>query len=111
MSLIRRGLLPLLAIAAAVAAASTGSPVGGTPAAAAEPSPSASATATPPPWLLLCIGNLNPPGFELEYYWYNSCDRCRVAGEAGLADGRWREYRCVGAPVGLDYTYPLYVRR
>lgn len=119
MSLLRRVPLSLSALvgAAAVLFAAGAAPYGGAAPAAGAPAVAAVAAVaapatTPPPWELLCIGgNLNPPGFELENYWHDTCGQCRTAGEAGIADGRWVEYRCVGAPVGLDFTYPLYVRR
>lgn len=59
---------------------------------------------------ILCLSVNQPPGYELEYFWFDSCGDCQRAGEAGIARGDWQEYRCTGFPIGLDYVYPLYVR-
>jgi hypothetical protein len=59
---------------------------------------------------LACLGSSAPAGFTLDYYYNMTCGECRDAGDAGIAAGVWREYRCTTAPIGLDVVYPLYVR-
>jgi hypothetical protein len=75
---------------------------------AGVPASAAVTTPAPIPSILLCAF---PPGegFErLGTYW--DCFQCLRAGDAGVARGEWREFRCPGRPVGLDYEYDLYVR-
>jgi len=67
-------------------------------------------TTTVPPWPPdFC--KPTPSGFERLPHDYLSCRECNEAGDAGLARGDWREYRCVTWPVGMDVTHYLFVLR
>lgn len=49
------------------------------------------------------------PGWNRVNRQHHDCAECRAAGDEGVLDGEWPEYRCGYFPVGLDVVYYLYV--
>lgn len=103
----RRTALALLSTATLALAAGV---LGVLPAAAGPGAGAApAATPTPVPSLILCFAFPPGEGFRrVGTYW--DCFQCLRAGDAGVARGDWREFKCPGRPIGLDYEYDLYVR-
>lgn len=60
------------------------------------------------PWEQLCFFPA-PSGWIRVNYPFHDCTPCREAGAAGVADGRWPEYRCHWFPSGLDIVYYIYL--